>query len=154
MKTPTCIYLDSNIATQAAAVARSRGADAEISVETLPMREGNGHLFVVKTEQSDRQALLDSITAGSRDQPTVEQAAVHCPACHSIFVEYPEHPKNSPTMRAFGRVIEAVGHLFWPASTSRFLCGNCGCKWSVSESRAQSPHSEDKPDPGSQKRHQ
>lgn len=133
MKTPTCIYLDSDLATQAAANARSRGADAAISVETLPMREGNGHLFVVKSKPSDHQAVLDSIIAGRRDEPGIEQAAVHCPSCQSIFVVYPEHPKSSLNIPIFSRVVEAVSRRFWPAKTSRFLCGNCGSKWSVQE---------------------
>lgn len=139
MKTPTCIFLDSDIATQAAAAARRRGANAVIRVETLPMREGNGHLFVVETERSDPQAELESISAGSLDEPLVEQAAVHCPSCRSIFVEYSEQPKSSPTMRGIGRMIEVVGQLFRDAKPSRFLCGNCGCTWSVKEVRAQYP---------------
>ena len=142
MKTPTCIYLDSNIATRAAATARSDGADAEISVETLPSNEGNGHLFIVKTELSDRKTVLDAIAHHSLNEPIVKLAAVHCPSCQSIFVEYPEHPKNSPTMRTFGRLVEVIARLFSPTTTSRFLCGNCGHTWSVKEFRKNHPRSE------------
>jgi len=139
MKAPICIYLNSDIATKAAAAARSNGANAEISVEPLPAKQGNGHLFVVKTELSDRRTALDTIAAGSLDEPLVEREAIHCPSCESIFVEYPEHPKNSPTMRALGRLIEVVGQLFHDAKSGSFLCGNCGCKWSVEEFRARCP---------------
>jgi hypothetical protein len=131
MNQPVCIYLESDLATHAAAVARRRGATARVKVESLeaPAADSEVNLFIVEADPGDRQKVIDSIADAQTQSPALTSRLLRCPDCHSIQIEYPERPKRSPLLRGLGRLVDWVGHVGDMEPNGRFCCRKCGHLW-------------------------
>jgi hypothetical protein len=131
MKQPVCIYFDSHLATRAAAIARQQGAVAKVTVAPLKAQSDHGvvNLFIVESDPSDHQKVIRSISESKHDYPLLASQALRCPNCHSLNIEYPEHPKRSPVLRTLGSVIESVGRWINLRENGRFHCLGCGQVW-------------------------
>lgn len=137
MNQPVCIYLESNLATRAAAAARSHGATASVKVESLgiPHSDQAVNLFILESDPSERQKVIDSIAEAQKQVPALASHLVRCPNCHSIQIEYPEHPKRSPVMRSLGHLLDLMGRAAGIWSNGRFSCRHCGHLWEAMNSR-------------------
>ncbi len=132
MTQPVCIYLDQTSATSAAALARKQGATAHVKVKSLGRNEERP-LFVIETEKSEQQKVIDSIANGAERNSALISSVLHCPGCDSIRMEYPERPQVSPTMRGLSEFMEFLGRLFGFPTGSRFRCKKCGHSWDADE---------------------
>lgn len=123
-----CVYRRSAPASLAADIMRQLGITARVRTAEPESHHRLPPVFILETWDSEPEAYLDRIVAASRDESDLVRDAVRCPECGSLRVEFPEHPKRSPSMRSVGYLVDRVGewlHLGAPA----FGCRDCHHIW-------------------------
>ena len=98
------------------------------TIEPPPHLRGHTVFVLESTEGVDSEQVIDSLLESARAEPILLEQAVTCPECGSLHLQYPEHPKRSPSMRSVGYLIDRVSRWLNLAPPA-FRCRRCDNVW-------------------------